>query len=217
MATAARASPASGHVIRQERAAAPEGQSAWKVVAMFRSLPSFVVASAAFLTLGVVAPAQAQDLMAASAVANTVLFPVTPIAPAPVAHFADTDATPAKAEAEQAPTTFGRSSFDGRAKRPMLLPALYAAQAALQALDAHSTYSALSRGGVEANPLMKGVVGNKGAMMAVKVGVAASTIWMAERMWKKGNRVGAIATMLVVNGVTAGIVANNYKVASSLR
>ena len=183
---------------------------------MFRSLPSFVVASAAFLTLGVVAPAQAQELMVSSAFADTVLFPVTPIAPAPVALAAGADATSAKAEAEQAPT-FGRSNFDGGAKRPMLLPALYAAQVALQALDAHSTYSAISRGGVEANPLMKGVVGNKGAMMAVKAGVAASTIWIAERMWKRGNRAGAIATMLIVNGVTGAVVANNYKVASSLR
>ena len=40
---------------------------------------------------------------------------------------------------------------------------------------------------------------------------------MAERMWKKGNRAGAIATMLVVNGITAAVVANNYKVASTLR
>lgn len=181
---------------------------------MFRSLPSFVVASAAFLTLGVVAPAQAQELMVASAFADTVLFPVTPIAP--VALAADAGASSAKANAEQAPT-FGRSNFDGGVKRPMLLPALYAAQVALQALDAHSTYSAISRGGVEANPLMKGVVGNKGAMMAVKAGVAASTIWIAERMWKRGNRAGAIATMLIVNGVTGAVVANNYKVASSLR
>jgi len=181
---------------------------------MFRSLPSFVVATAAFLTLGVVAPAQAQELMTANGVANTVLFPVTPLAPAPVARAADTAAT--KAEGEQGPT-FTRASFTPRAKRPLALPALYAAQAALQALDAHSTYAALNRGGVEANPLMKGVVGNKGAMMAVKAGVAASTIWMAERMWKKGNRAGAIATMLIANGVTAAVVANNYKVASSLR
>ena len=50
---------------------------------------------------------------------------------------------------------------------------------------------------------MQGVVQNKGAMMAVKAGVAAGTIFLAERMWKRGNRVGAIATMLVANGVTA--------------
>lgn len=186
---------------------------------MFRSLPSFLVASAAFLTLGVVAPAQAQELMAANAVANTVLFPVTPLAPAPVALAADagaTAATAATAEGEQA-ASISRSDFGSRAKRPMLLPAMYAAQAALQALDMHSTYAAINRGGVEANPLMKSVVGNKGAMMAVKAGVAASTIFLAERMWKRGNRVGAIATMLIANGVTAAVVANNYKVASSLR
>jgi Domain of unknown function (DUF5658) len=214
MATAARALPASGHVIRQERAAAPEGHQARKV-AMFRSLPSVVVATAAFLTLGVVAPVHAQEFMAANA-ADTVLFPVTPLAPAPVARAADEGATAAKAEVEQGPT-FVRAGFTPRVKRPLALPALYAAQAALQALDAHSTYAAINRGGVEANPLMKGVVGNKGAMMAVKAGVAASTIWVAERMWKKGNRAGAIATMLVVNGITAAVVANNYKVASTLR
>ena len=183
---------------------------------MFRSLPSFVVATAAFLALGVVAPAQAQELMTANGVANTVLFPVTPLAPAPVARAADASATATKTEGEQGPT-FTRASFTPRAKRPLALPALYAAQAALQALDAHSTYAAINRGAVEANPLMKGVVGNKGGMMAVKAGVAASTIWMAERMWKKGNRAGAIATMLIANGVTAAVVANNYKVASSLR
>ena len=154
--------------------------------------------------------------MAASAVANTVLFPVTPIASAPVARAADADATSTKAEGEQGPT-FTRASFTPQSKRPLALPALYAAQVALQALDAHSTYAAINRGGVEANPLMKGVVDNKGAMMAVKAGVAASTIWISERMWKKGNRAGAIATMLIVNSVTAAVVANNYKVASSLR
>ena len=195
---------------------AQKGHQVQKVVAMFRLLPSYALALAAFLTLGVVTPTQAQELMAANAVANTVLFPVTPIAPAPVALAADADATAVKAEGEQA-TTLSRSSFNARAKRPMLLPALYVTQAALQVLDATSTYSALSRGGVEANPLMKGVVGNKGAMMAVKAGVAASTIWIAERMWKRGNRAGAIATMLIANGVTAAVVANNYKVASSLR
>ena len=182
---------------------------------MFRSLPSLVVATAAVLTFGVVAPAQAQEFMAANTVANAVLFPVTPVAPAPVALAAEADATASKAEGEQA--SISRSDFSSRSKRPMMLPALYAAQAALQALDAHSTYSAINRGAVEANPLMKGVVGNKGAMMAVKAGVAASTIWVAERMWKRGNRVGAIATMLIANGVTAAVVANNYKLASSLR
>lgn len=179
---------------------------------MFRTLPSFVVASAAVLTLGVVAPAQAQELMTANMAASTVLFPVAPMAPVAIAAVA---APTAAAEAQTA--SISRSDFGARSKRPSLLPAMYAAQAALQALDAHSTYAAINRGAVEANPLMKGVVGNKGVMMAVKAGVAASTILLAEKMWKRGNRVGAIATMLIANGVTAAVVANNYKVASSLK
>jgi len=206
---------ASGHVLRQETRGGNQGHQARKVVAMFRSLPSLVVASAAVLSLGIVAPVQAQELMAASAVANTMLFPVTPLAPATVARAAD-DAAAVKADAEQT-ATLSRNSFEPSAKRPMALPAMYAMQAALQALDAHSTYSAINRGAVEANPLMQGVVQNKGAMMAVKAGVAAGTIFLAERMWKRGNRMGAIAAMLVANGVTAMVVANNYRVAQSLR
>jgi hypothetical protein len=46
--------------LRQERAAALKGHQVRKVVAMFRLLPSFALALAAFLTLGVVAPTQDQ-------------------------------------------------------------------------------------------------------------------------------------------------------------
>ena len=81
---------------------------------MPRSLPSFAVATAAFLTLGVVAPVQAQEFMAANAGANTVPFPVTPLAPAPVARAADEGATAAKAEGEQGPT-FVRAGYTPRA------------------------------------------------------------------------------------------------------
>jgi hypothetical protein len=216
MATAARGCAASGQFNRAATRGGTQATRPEKVVAMFRSLPSVVIASLAFLTLGVVAPAQAQELMTANGIANTVLFPVTPLASAPVARADDANATSTKADGEQGPT-FTRASFTPQSRRPLALPALYAAQVALQVLDVHSTYSAINRGGVEANPLMKGVVDNQGAMMAVKAGVAAGTIWISERMWKKGNRAGAIATMLVVNSVTAAVVANNYKVASGLR
>ena len=103
-----------------------------------------------------------------------------------------------------------------RVRRPALLPALYAANVALQALDAHSTMTALGRGAREANPLMTGVAGNRGALLAVKVGAAAGTIYFAEKLWRR-NRVAAIALMVAVNGVNAAIVAHNYKVASRLR
>jgi hypothetical protein len=181
---------------------------------MFRSLPSFA-AAAVFVVMGAVAPAQAQELVTANIVASSVLFPVAPMAPVAIA--AASAAAEAEAKAEPQPAAFARGErFDGP-RRPFALPALYASQIALQALDAHSTYAAINRGAYEANPLMKGVVKNKAAMMAVKAGVAASTIMLAEKMWKRGNRAGAIATMLVVNGVTAAVVANNYKVAARLR
>lgn len=180
---------------------------------MLRTLPSLVTL-AFLLTVAAVSPAHAQEQMVANAMTSASLFPVAPIAPIAPAAAAVTAA--AAADAEQGPT-FVRAGFTPRSRRPQLLGALYASQALLQALDAHSTYAAIGRGAHEANPLMKGIVGNKGTMLAVKAGVAASTIWIAERMWKRGNRAGALATMLVVNSVTAAVVANNYRVASSLK
>jgi hypothetical protein len=101
-------------------------------------------------------------------------------------------------------------------RRPALLPFLYATTVALQALDAHSTLSALELGAREVNPVMQGVAGNKPALLAVKAGAAAGTIYFAEKLWRR-NRVGAVAMMVVINGVTAAVVAHNYKVADSMR
>jgi len=175
---------------------------------MSRVLPGMFVASLVFF--GLQTPAAAQELAAANTISAAILFPTPALVPA--------TAAPAKTEvAEVASPTFNRSSLARPQRRPSLLPALYVAQGALQALDATSTYSAINNGAHEANPLMKQVVGNKGAMLAVKAGVAASTIWMAESMWKRGNRVGAIATMMAANSVTAFVVAHNYKLAHQLQ
>ncbi len=194
---------------------------------MSRLLPAFALV-ASVLFFPATSTVHAQELLATNALAGTALFTVTPfVAPAPVV---ESDSAPAplataaaaavarNAETAQAQgPTFVNASFTPRPERPMILPALYASQIALQALDAHSTYKALDRGAHEANPLMKGVVDNRGAMFAVKAGVAASTIWAAERLWKRGNKVGAIATMVVANAVAAAVVAHNYRLASDLR
>lgn len=177
---------------------------------MSRVLPGMFVAL--FVFFGLHTPAAAQELAAANTISAAILFPTTPMVPStPVS------AAPVKAEAAASTPAFDRTSLSNRVRRPALLPALYVAQGALQAMDAHSTYSAIDRGAHEANPLMKNVVGNKGAMMAVKAGVAASTIWMAESMWKRGNRVGAIVTMIAANSVTGFVVAHNYKLAGQLQ
>ena len=89
---------------------------------------------------------------------------------------------------------------------------LYVSFAALQALDAHSTLKALSGGAHEANPLMQNVAGNPGALLAVKAGTTAATIFFAEHLAKK-SPIASLAVMVAMNSAYATIVAHNYRVA----
>jgi hypothetical protein len=95
-------------------------------------------------------------------------------------------------------------------KAGILVP-LYVSFAALQVLDAHSTMRALSVGATEGNPLMAGLAGKPAAFVAVKAGLAASTIFLAEKLRARSRR-GAVALMAVLNSVYATIVAHNYRV-----
>jgi hypothetical protein len=82
----------------------------------------------------------------------------------------------------------------------------------LQALDAHSTFQGLARGGREANPLMRGVAESPAAFVAVKAGATAGTIYLTEKLWKR-NKAAAIATMIGANVAYGLIVSHNYGVA----
>ena len=93
-------------------------------------------------------------------------------------------------------------------RRPLALSALYGTYGTLQVLDVVTTRRALPAGAHERNPLMQN--GNIGAMIAVKAAAGASTIYFAERMWKK-NRVGAVIVMAALNGATAAVVAHNQR------
>jgi hypothetical protein len=97
-----------------------------------------------------------------------------------------------------------------RDNRGILVP-LYASFVALQALDAHSTLRALDAGATEVNPLMGGIARKPAALLAVKAGVAASTIYLVEKVRMK-SRGAAIALMATLNSVYATIVAHNYRV-----
>jgi hypothetical protein len=181
---------------------------------MFRALPRLASAALiALLCLISAATASAQDQIAS----NTLVAPVG-LLPDAVSRATLIPATPPAASAEaSSPFVVSRADADfSSVRRPRLLPALYAATAALQALDAHSTLTGLKSGATEANPLMKGVAGNPTALLAVKAGAAASTIYFAEKLWRR-NRVAAVVLMAAVNGVTAAVVAHNYKVAARLR
>jgi hypothetical protein len=95
--------------------------------------------------------------------------------------------------------------------RPAGLVPLYLAFAGLQLADVHSTSRALDRGAVEANPLMKGFVGNEASLIAVKAAGAAVAIYASERLWKK-NRTAAIAFMIASNSAMAWVVQHNYRI-----
>ena len=112
------------------------------------------------------------------------------------------------------PATF---TFGSAAHRPASLPILYASGVALQAYDAYSTFAVLKRGGVEANPLMKGAT-HPAVFLAIKGATSALTIAVAERMWRKqGRRKAAVTLLVVTNGVLAIVAAHNASVLRQLR
>jgi hypothetical protein len=121
------------------------------------------------------------------------------------------DAT-ADTAVESATLAAPRPEWTGLAGRPSILTALYGGSAALQAFDAYSTLKALKGGAVEANPLMKGVVGNPGVFIGIKAAVTGASIMAAEQMWRNHHRVAAIVMMAASNGFMAAVAAHNASV-----
>jgi hypothetical protein len=85
----------------------------------------------------------------------------------------------------------------------------------MQALDVHSTLSAFRAGAVEGNPLMAGVTRNRAAFMAVKAGVAVSTV-LAARQLARRNKVAAVVTLVAINSAYAFVVNHNYKISRGI-
>jgi hypothetical protein len=54
-----------------------------------------------------------------------------------------------------------------------------------------------------------GLAAHPGVLIAAKAGVAAGTVYLSERLWKK-NRAAAVVLMVALNGAYAAIVANNH-------
>jgi hypothetical protein len=96
-------------------------------------------------------------------------------------------------------------------KRPGLLPVLYGSYAGLQVMDIVSTRRAIAAGAREANPLMQ--QGGMAGTIALKAASGAGMIFVSEKMWKK-HRVGAIALVAAMNGVSAAVVSHNNRNAS---
>jgi hypothetical protein len=97
-----------------------------------------------------------------------------------------------------------------RERRPASLLPLYASFVTLQVLDAHSTWRALDRGAVEANPLMRGIVANEVGLVAVKAAGTAGVILAGERIWKT-NRAAGVLFLIAANSAMVWVVQHNYR------
>jgi hypothetical protein len=119
-----------------------------------------------------------------------------------------------QASAIVAPAIYDRSAaaalLQSEPTRPRALGGLYVSFAALQALDAHSTITAVRAGHREANPLIQPFANRPGVLIAAKAATAAGTIALAERLWRK-HRVAAVLLMVAANAGYAAVVAHNYR------
>jgi hypothetical protein len=68
----------------------------------------------------------------------------------------------------------------------------------------------LNAGAVEGNPLLRSVAHQPAALIAVKAGGAASTMWLSHKLAKR-NKTGAFILMTAVNSAYAMVVAHNYR------
>ena len=97
-------------------------------------------------------------------------------------------------------------------RRPPALVPLYVSFAALQVLDVHSTLTSIDGGAREGNAAMAGLVGSPATFAAVKMAAAAGIVLITERV-RVHHPAAALALMIGLNGVYAGVVAHNYSIA----
>jgi len=161
----------------------------------------------------------ALDVVAAAAPAaaqSAALSPMRPVIPVEAPSLLPSrDFVPSLAPAPVAPSSFLSvfpSSHLAAPPRPRPLAPMYASFATLQALDYHSTTRALASGaGREANPLMRPIVDNHAAFIAMKAAATTAIVFGTERMWKTHPR-RAVVFMAVANSAMALVVAHNYSV-----
>jgi hypothetical protein len=92
---------------------------------------------------------------------------------------------------------------------------MFASLGALQAYDAYSTIAGLNRGLVEANPVMQGVTGNTMALVGIKAGTAALSIYAANRLWSQHHRTAAVALIAASNVFSSFVAIHNASAISA--
>lgn len=109
-----------------------------------------------------------------------------------------------------AASTSAQTRRDPQPARPGMLVPLYITFAGLQALDAHSTLTAVRAGAQETNPVVRGALGNTAGLILLKGGTAAAVVVLNERLWRR-NRTAAVLTMVALNSAYMTIAAHNYR------
>jgi hypothetical protein len=104
---------------------------------------------------------------------------------------------------------------EGTARTALLT--LAAASVSLQAYDAYSTLSAIRLGAVESNPTMHALVRHPAAFVAVKAGVAASSLVASRQLWNQHHRKTAIVLLAITNGTMTAVAIHNASVVRSMR
>lgn len=97
-----------------------------------------------------------------------------------------------------------------------VMATLYTATALGQALDAHSTLSALHSGAKERNPIMGALAKHPPAFIALKAGAAVGLIYAGHSVAKK-NKKQAIIVLAAIDAAYFAIAAHNYHVAGRQR
>jgi hypothetical protein len=93
--------------------------------------------------------------------------------------------------------------------RGALLPSLYVSLAALNAYDAYTTTRGYKDGAAETNALLRGAASKPAVVWAIKGGITAASVAVAEQMWRSHHRVRAIGMMAITNSIMAVVAARN--------
>jgi Domain of unknown function (DUF5658) len=132
------------------------------------------------------------------------------------ATFVDPSLVPASKKSSAIAPAAATPPAEVKSTSSRVMVPFYIATAALQALDVHSSFSALDAGAAEANPLLFGLVPNRPAFVAVKAAMTVGMIYGASQLAKR-HRVYAIIALVGINSAYALLVAHNYHVAAIMR
>lgn len=158
--------------------------------------------------IAIPAVGRAEDLPLPSRALTSALTSALATAPAP-----SLSGTPWAIEPDQveAPPVDVRESATPRSRpRPGVLLPLYLSFGALQVADAYSTLRAVGAGATELNPVFRQAVHRPAAFVALKAGMAASTVLLTEK-FRASHPTGAVVLMVVLNSVYATLVTHNYR------